>query len=299
VGGGAPADEVAALRRSSALASLPALVAACLLPASAAAASAQGGAPVKVQTSLPSTVAFGVPLTARVVVLLQRDAVEPDRLHVIAPLEPLTQLKATRVSRSSRGDTDVVTYDVTAACLDQRCVAPDGARQLRLPVVRAEVPLRTGSLVSATGRWPRLTVRGRVHASDLARSPLPFRSDLGAPRITYRVAPSRLTAALVAIALGLALIALTLAAIRVARIVRRRGFVELGDLERALALARSSESRSPEDRRRALGLLARVLGARGQGLAPATSTLAWSAPLPSPGSVSSLVEQVEHEVETP
>src|SRR5207342_684295 len=175
-------------------------VAACLLPARGAAGSAEQSAPVAVQTSIPSTAAFGEPLTARVIVVLQRDAVDADRLRVTSALEPLTQLATTRVSHSYRGDTDVVTYDVTAACLDQRCVAPDGARQLRLPVVRAEVPLRTGSLVSATGRWPRLTVRGRVHASDLARSPLPFRSDLGAPRITYRVAPSRLTAALVAIA---------------------------------------------------------------------------------------------------
>ena len=107
------------------------------------------------------------------------------------------------------------------------------------------------------------------------------------------------TAAVWLIALGLALTALALAAIHVARMVRRHRFVEMGELERALALARSSESRSAEDRRRALGLLARVLGARGQRLAPATSTLAWSAPLPSPVSVSTLVEQVEHEVEAP
>ena len=299
MGGDAATDEVAPLRTSFTRACLAALVAVCLHPASSAAASVEQSAPIEVQTSLRATAPFGQPLTARVVVVLQRDAVEADRLRVTAPLEPLTQLAASRVSRSSRGDTDVVTYDVSAACLDQRCVAPDGARKLRLPVVRAEVPLRTGSLVSATGHWPTLTIRGRVRASDITRSPLPFKSDLEAPKVTYRFAPSRLTGVLVAIALGLALTAVALATIHVARMVRRHRFVEMGELERALALARSSESRSAEDRRRALGLLARVLGARGQRLAPATSTLAWSAPLPSPGSVSTLVEQVEHEVEAP
>jgi hypothetical protein len=268
-------------------------VAAFLLPASA---SAQGP-PIEVRTSIPSTAAFGKPLTARVVVVMRRDAVEADSLRVTSALEPLTQLAATRTTRESRDDEEVVTVDTTAACLEQRCVAARGAeRRLRLPAVRASARTRDGEPLSASEPWPRLTIRGQVRASDLARSPLPFKSDLEVPDVTYRVAPSTLTAVLAALAVGLALAALALAARQVARVVRRHKLVELSELERALALARSSESRSPEDRRRALGLLARVLRSRRQRLAAPTSTLAWSAPLPSPGSVSTLVEQVEKEV---
>ena len=272
-------------------------IAAFILPT--ASASAQN-APLEVRTSVPSTAAFGKPLTARVVVVLRRDVVDTDSLRVTSALEPLTQLAATRVSRSSRGDDDVVTFDVTAACLEQRCVAAGGAeRQLRLPAVRVSARTRDGEPLSVSEPWPRLRIRGQVRASDLARSPLPFKTDLEAPDVTYRVAPSTLTALLVVLAAGLTLAALALGARQVAAVVRRRRLVELSDLERALALARSSESRSPEDRRRALGLLARVLRSSRQRLATPTSTLAWSAPLPSPGSVSTLVEQVEKEVEAP
>jgi hypothetical protein len=277
------------------------LLAACLVPGRTLAVSPSAqGAPLEVRTSIASTVGFGDSVTARVVVLLRPAVVESDRLRVTAALEPFTQLAAPNVlSRRSRAGVDVVTYELMATCLDQRCVAPRGDRQLRLPPVRAEVPARTGSLVSVIQPWPRVTIRGRVDPSDLTRSPLPFQSDLSAPRVTYRIAASKLAAVLALIALALALTAIALASMHIVRSARRRRVVETTDLERALALARSAESRSPEDRRRALGLLARVLGSRGQRLAPATSTLAWSAPLPSPRSISTLVEQVEREVEVP
>jgi hypothetical protein len=289
VGGDAPADTVAPVRALAAAA-----VAVFLLPT--ASASAQR-APIEVLTSIPSPAAFGKPFSARIVVVMDRDAVEARSLRVTSALAPLTQLAATRVSRSSRGGDEVVTFDVMAACLEQRCVPARGAeRRLRLPAVRASARTRDGETLSVSEPWRPLTIRGRVRASDLARSPLPFKTDLEAPAVTYRVAPSTLTAVLAALAIGLALAALALAARQVARVVRQRKLVELSELERALVLARSSGSRSPEDRRRALGLLARVLRSRQQRLAAPTSTLAWSAPLPSPGSVSTLVEQVEKEV---
>jgi hypothetical protein len=278
---------------------LAAALVACVAPTRTAAAPVEQGTPLEIETSIPATAGFGEPITARVVVRARRNVVDADRLRVTSALAPLTQLTATEVSRTSEGDTEIATYGVTAACLDQRCVAPSGVRRLRLPAVRAEAPGRNGSLVSVTRPWPALAVRGRVRASDLTRSPLPFRADLDAPTVSYRIAPATLTLLLLAAALVLALGAIVLAWRHVARLVRRRGFVEPSELERALAFARSSEARSPEDRRRALGLLARVLRAREQRLAPATSTLAWSAPLPTPRSISSLLEEVEHEVDEP
>jgi hypothetical protein len=287
---------MAALSRLLAGACAVAAAAACF--ASSAAASDEQ-APLEIETSLPANAGFAKPVVARLVIRVRRDVVEADALRVTSSLAPLTELTATEVSRSSDGETDVVTYEVTAACLDQRCVAPSGVKRLRLPPVRAEAPGPGGSLVSVGRPWPTLAVRGRVRESDLARSPLPFRADLRVPTVSWRVAPSKLIALLVAASLTLALAAILLAARHVARLVRLRGYVEPSELERALALARSSEERPPKDRRLALGLLARVLRARGQRLAPATSSLAWSAPLPTPSSVSALVEQVEREVDEP
>jgi len=262
-----------------------------------AAAAAGPQPPLSVHTSLPPVVGFATPVTAHVVVVLRRDTVESNRARIATPIAPLTLLEPTHDSRASRGDVDVVTVELRAACLDQRCVSATGVRRLALPSVEVEVPRRDGTPITAKAPWPRLAVRGRVTAADLARSPLPFRAELGAPRVSYRVSPSTLTAALLAAAAILALAALALAGRLVVRSERRRHIVVLSDLQRALALARSSEKRSAPDRRRALGLLARVLGARGDRLAPATSALAWSAPSPTPGSPADLVDEVERQLE--
>jgi hypothetical protein len=70
----------------------------------------------------------------------------------------------------------------------------------------------------------------------------------------------------------------------------------LTGLARAVALAREAERRPTPDRRRALGLLARLLGARDAQLAGAADDLAWSAPAPTPDALAELVSEVEHEV---
>ena len=69
----------------------------------------------------------------------------------------------------------------------------------------------------------------------------------------------------------------------------------LTGLDRALALAREAEQRPPPDRRRALGLLARLLGPRDPRLADAADDLAWSAPAPTSDALAELVTQVERE----
>jgi hypothetical protein len=71
----------------------------------------------------------------------------------------------------------------------------------------------------------------------------------------------------------------------------------LTGLERALALARAAEERPTPDRRRALGLLARLLGSRDPRLAGAADDLAWSAPAPTSDAVADLVTQVEQKVD--
>jgi hypothetical protein len=79
------------------------------------------------------------------------------------------------------------------------------------------------------------------------------------------------------------------------RRVQARGRAEaVSRLALALALARASMERDPEDRRKALALLARVLG--GDQLATTATRLAWSRPQPEAASIETLAADVEKEV---
>ena len=156
----------------------------------------------------------------------------------------------------------------------------------------------TSGQEKSTVAWPPLEVRGRVSAVDLARLNPPLRSDTSPPPVTYRVAPGNAARALEILAIVLAAAGLLLAAWAVAAVRRnRRRVAPPTGLERALALAREAERRPPPDRRRALGLLARLLDARDPRLAGAADELAWSAPAPTRDELAGLVSEVEHEVD--
>jgi hypothetical protein len=246
----------------------------------------------------PPTVTFGDRLVARVVVLLDRTAVRPSTLKLTADIAPLTQLAAPRWSRMSRGDLEIVTYGVPAACMTEGCVAPSGDLALHLPHVIATVARRGGGVARASIKWPVLHVHGRVNSSDLSGSRPSFRGDTTPPAPTYRIAPSTLAALLDALAVLLVLCGVGVAFLEVRRLVRRRRdrATPGGELERALRLAHEAESRTPPDRRRALGLLARLLGSRDARLASAASELAWAKPQPERDEMSGLVTEIEHEV---
>ena len=77
---------------------------------------------------------------------------------------------------------------------------------------------------------------------------------------------------------------------------RRQTSDPLTGLERALALARDAERRPAPDRRRALELLARLLGSRDPSLADEAGQLAWSEPAPTPDALEGLVADVEEKV---
>jgi hypothetical protein len=291
MGGGAPADEVGSLnlesglRRSVCTAVLLAATALVSAPAHAA------GEPLVVQTSVASSVRFGDAVEARVRVLARRDAVDVGSIRVTMPVAPMSRLARTRTSGVSRGPVEILTFEVTAACLDQRCVAPSGPRVLHLPRVRVSAETTGGGELASSARWPELTVRGRV-PTGVTDSTGQFRTNLDPPPVTYRASADRVSTALLLTAAALAGIAIALAAVRTVRLFRRRREVAMSELERALLLARQAERRSPADRRRAVGLLARVLGVREEGLAGEASTLAWSAPEPTSDSVSSLVDDI-------
>jgi hypothetical protein len=246
----------------------------------------------------PMTVSFGDRVVARVDVLLDRTVVRPDTLKLTVGVAPLTQLAAPRTTRTTRGNLSIVTYEVPAVCVTDGCIAPAGDLPLRLPRVTATVATRSGGVAQSAAAWPVLHVHGRVNVADLSAAQPRFRGDISPAAPSYRIAPSTLAALLDGLAVLLVLGGVALAASEARRLVRHRGgrAAAGGELERALQLAREAESRPTPDRRRALGLLARLLDRRDARLASRASELAWAKPQPERAAISGLVAEIEHEV---
>jgi hypothetical protein len=252
--------------------------------------------PLRVTASLDrKAVDFGDPVAASVTVLADSRTVDRSDVRVHQDLAPLTQIGRTQITRTKRGRLLVITYRTRASCLDQRCLGNGRSKGIALAPVRVDV---AASGDQARTSWPALQVRSRVLPGDVVQENPPLRSDATPPPVNYRVAPDTLALALTILAVLLAVAGVLLAGWAVAALVRRRRTEarRLTGLERALALAREAEARPPADRRRALGLLAGLLGGRNTRLADEAEELAWSAPAPQPTALSELVTQVEREV---
>jgi hypothetical protein len=140
-------------------------------------------------------------------------------------------------------------------------------------------------------------VSTRVAAADLVAAKPPFRGDTLPPPPGYRIAPDTLALALDVFAALFAAAGVGLATwLGIAFARRRRAPRTADELELALRRTREAEARPVPERRRAVGLLARLLEARGRRLAGAASELAWSEPTPEPEALSTLVTEVERTV---
>jgi hypothetical protein len=252
-------------------------------------------APLTVRTSFDPPIAlFGDRVVANVLVLADTHALETSKLRWSVDVAPLSRLGAAQVSRTTQGRLLTVSVAVPTVCLDDQCLGDKGPMLLRLPVARAEAPRSGGGIEQAKAAWPVLELRGRVDASDLAKSPLPFRSETSAPAVTYRIAPGTLALLLDILAALLVAGGVALAARQVISQARQRRSVDgRTDLERALALVREAQSRPPRDRRLAVGLLARILRPRDAALAGDAGDLAWSEPQPGADAVAELADRVE------
>lgn len=253
--------------------------------------------PLSVKAALDrNAVEFGDPVSASVTVLADSRNVRASDIEVRQDLAPLTQLGRTQITRTERGRLLVLTYRTEATCLDQRCIANGRPKRVALAPVRVDVGGPGGGTERAS--WPALQIRSRVLPGDVDQENPPLRSDPTPPPVSYRISPDTLALVVTLVAVLLAVAGVLLGGWAVAGIVRRRrsGTRRLAGLERALALAREAEGRPPADRRRALGLLAGLLGGRNERLADEAEELAWSAPAPQPASLADLVTQVEREV---
>lgn len=258
----------------------------CLGVAALVVAPAAVAAPLTVHARFDdATIQFGDVIRAHVTVLAD-PSVRRSSIEVAEDLAPLTITSAAQTARSGA----VLEVTRTAMCETAACVSKTPPRPAAVVVTAT---LRSGKPVRATAQWPALQVRGRVTAADLAQGRPPFRTSVGTPSVTYAVAPRTLAWLLVAAAILLGAGAVTLAVTTLRRRRRTRAVPEGDALARALRLAREAESRLPPDRRRAAGLLARLLRERGERLAGAASDLAWAPPQPEAGALEGLVSDVE------
>jgi hypothetical protein len=294
---------VGALTRTGALVGLAVAAAAVacvlVLGRGSSAAGPAPTAPLVVSASFePPAVSFGDRVIAHVVVLLDRGSVRTATLRLSDDITPLTTLAAPATTTVSHGRLTVVSVAIAGACLTQNCVVAKGDAELKLPHVVATVSTRGGRTLHATVAWPLLDIHSGITAADLAPVNPPFRVGTTPAPPSYRLAPSALAALLDALAVILVLAGVALGASQLARLAhsRRRDRPAGGELERAIRLARLAEARPAPDRRRALALLARLLGARDNRLAGAADDLAWSRGQPESGELAELVGEIEREV---
>jgi hypothetical protein len=242
-------------------------------------------------------VQFGDAIRTHITVVADSTQVHATSVRIVDDATPLTPLSTTYVTRATRGATLVIAITRTFSCISRDCVSAKGDATPALSPVTVTAVAESGRIVHATAAWPVIHVQGRVKAADLARDRPPFRANTSPPPPTYRLTPSTLAWLLDGVAVVLALAAGGLAVSVARRLARRvRSTPTAGKLERAVRLAHEAESRPPPDRRRALGLLARLLDNRDGRLSAAASDLAWARPDPERESVSTLVSDIEREV---
>jgi len=272
-----------------------AVVLAVVVALAAFGAHAAVAAPLQVRTSFDEAdVQFGAPVHARVSVVLG-PAVRTGSVRVTDDLAPLTTVSPRRGTRAG----NVIEATRVVTCITAPCVAAGGVVTPKLAPALVTAVLANGRTVRVAAPWPALTVHGRVSGADLGRAQPPLRGSVAPPAPTYRVAPSTLAWLLDGAAIVLGLAALALLVVQARRWwSRRHRDTPTDQLEQALRLAREAEARPAPDRRRAAGLLARLLDDRHEHLAGSASELAWAKPQPEAAALESLVGDVERERQT-
>jgi hypothetical protein len=262
------------------------------------ASGAGAAAPIVVRATFDTaTVQFAGVIHVHVIVQLDARRVRPDSLRIVDDLAPLTSLSPGRTTDTRQGNTITIALARSFNCVSGPCVSASGEATPALRPVAATVLTLAGRRLRATAVWPALHVQGRVVKSDLARSRPPFRANTTPGSPSYRLASSTLAWLLDGAAVMLALAGCALAVYEARRLARRRrGEPTVDELGRALRLAREAENRPPPDRRRALGLLARLLDARDRRLSGTASELAWAEPEPQRAAIATFVADVEREV---
>lgn len=250
-------------------------------------------APLAARASFrPATVLFGDPVRAIVTVTLDSSAVDAGGVHVEPSFTPYSPTGPPTVKRTESGPSETLEYSYRLMCVDDGCLPGKKPLVLRFPPV---VVTAKGLMVRAA--LPALTVSSRLGPGATASASPRFRAPETVPPVQYSVSPGLLSWLLVAAAtmLGVAaLLVLGLGGVRLAAQRRRRALLRRTPLEVALAYVRQAAPRPASDRRKALGLLAGTLDARGDdALAAEANEAAWEEQPPGSERALALADEVE------
>jgi hypothetical protein len=258
----------------------------------------------------PTTHLFAEPVVARLVVVVDADELDPDRIRVKTSFDPYDIVGSPRQIRSSfGGGLTRLRYEYTLRCLLIECIPQvltsaagedETGRGERITTTfnRARVLYSDSDAerVLRNVAWPSLQSVSRINPEEIPRFGFVFRTSTPIPEATYPASPTLVGGALLVGALAL----LALPAVLVARWSRRRRPLpdeeapEVPPLERALLLVESTAAReNGSERRGALEMLAVELDASERaGLAAAARDLAWGRVGPSPEAAGTLVTTV-------
>ena len=260
---------------------------------------ASAAAPLTVQTSVsPHSIYVADVVTARVDVFFDRGDVDPGSVQVTAGFGPWQQLRAVRTAAAHSSAGEHRTWWFTVACFSIGCLPnPNAVRKLSFPLLTVSARTTKGAKVSVRAPWPSVNVAARFPEPNL-HALVTLGTDTQPPPPSFRIRPSLLVAVLRVLGIVLVILALAAAGLEVVRRRARRGAGETtSPLLRTLAIVRGAQRDPVDDRRRAVGLLARVLvgepAAAGTTLASAASEVAWSGAEPTPDELEEIARKVE------
>jgi hypothetical protein len=267
------------------------------------AAPASGAPPLIVQTSVsPPWLYFADTVTAQVDVLFDQSNVDASSIRIDPSFGMWQQVAPVRSSSTHSGTVTRKTMWFTISCLTFQCVPKTTTAQpFVLPPVIVTGRNLDGSSLKISKTWHVLYVAGRFPPTTSTDVVPTFRLQSQIPAPTYRLNPTMLAFVLDAIGAIIVVLALAIGVRTVARgrLTRHHVVDHRPPLVRALALVRAAQTRDPDDRRRAVGLLARTLPQQEDSLKGVASEIAWSMPEPSVDRVEELARTVEAELKEP
>jgi hypothetical protein len=194
-------------------------------------------------TLTPQQHLFADAVHARVEVVLDRGAVDPDSIQIHSNFALYRALQKRKVSRNDVGRMTRLRYDYTLACMTAKCL-PKKTGRVDFGLATVEYQSRDSSTPqSATIDWQPLRVAGRIAPGRLWQGLLRAEyRDL--PAATYRIGPGwvEFVALVLAALFALGALILILRLLPLERLATRLwGVIDRRSaLERALALVRES-----------------------------------------------------------
>jgi hypothetical protein len=256
--------------------------------------------PLTVRTSVsPRSIYVADVVTARVEVFFDRHTVDAGSVRLLAAFGQWQQLAPVRTTSTGGTPDEQLTWTFTVACLSVPCVPrPKSVGQYHIPRLTVTARTKTGARIAVQQVWPTINIAARFEPPGL-HAPVPFIQQTAMPGVSPRLRPRSLATTLLAVGALLVAAGIGIGALELRRRPRRSVLSDGlgGPIARTLALVRLARAGRSDDKRRAVGLLARTLAEDEHPLSSTASALAWSESEPSADELDQIVQTLEGELE--